>query len=320
MDCLYHYCSNEKCFSILDSKTLRLSDIQKSNDYREMSLFFPELIYTIEDIYKADPFPFKYKNLNDDDAFFELTRESYNYWRYKFSNGIFSDFVICFSEAVDSLSQWRGYAENGKGCCIGFSKRLLEEYCTKYKNILKFIKVEYISDKEIKDNINTAAKVCLKKIKTLRSWVVDNMTHDDSSPDTDGLLHFNIDGMIESIFVDTLRFKSVAFHDELEWRIFFQKGINKNPEWLLKKDISESPISTLVYETETFLKDRIHFNVSDNDIIPFCTLCFDEFSDNPVIELWTGPKNNIREMDIKLYLSQNGYTKTKPYHSRITYC
>ena len=38
MSCLYHYCSNEKCFSILKGKTIRLSDIEKSNDYMNIFL------------------------------------------------------------------------------------------------------------------------------------------------------------------------------------------------------------------------------------------------------------------------------------------
>ena len=34
---------------------------------------------------------------------------------------------MCFSESEDQLSQWRGYAQNGKGLAIGFDKRILEE-------------------------------------------------------------------------------------------------------------------------------------------------------------------------------------------------
>jgi len=34
---------------------------------------------------------------------------------------------VFFSESEDQLSQWRGYAQNGKGLAIGFDKRILEE-------------------------------------------------------------------------------------------------------------------------------------------------------------------------------------------------
>ena len=33
---LFHYCSNLKCFNILSGKSIRLSDIKKSNDYNEL--------------------------------------------------------------------------------------------------------------------------------------------------------------------------------------------------------------------------------------------------------------------------------------------
>lgn len=40
---LYHYASMEKGTSILKHKNIRLSDITKSNDVKEMSIFFPDL-------------------------------------------------------------------------------------------------------------------------------------------------------------------------------------------------------------------------------------------------------------------------------------
>ena len=40
---LYHYASMEKAISILKNKNFRLSDITKSNDINEMSIFIPRL-------------------------------------------------------------------------------------------------------------------------------------------------------------------------------------------------------------------------------------------------------------------------------------
>lgn len=320
MKCLYHYCSNEKCFAILNGKKLRLSDIQKSNDYRELSLFFPELLYVIEDFYKDDPFPFKYKNQTGADAFFSMTRKSYSFWRQRFINGNFSNFVICFSEAVDSLSQWRGYADNGKGCCIGFSLKQLQEYCEKNKNVLRIEKVEYVTDRQIMNRIRSAAKACIDEMKTMRDWIIDNMTHNDDAPDTDGLLHFNFDSFVESVFIDTLRLKSCAFSEEQEWRIFFKNPVQKDPKWICRKEAIDLQGPDDFSDTISFLNNKIQFNVTDDDIIPFCPIDFEEFSENPVLELWTGPKSKIREKDIELFLKQKGYTSTRPYHSRITYC
>ena len=320
MSSLYHYCSNEKCFSILRGKTIRLSDIQKSNDYMEMSLFFPEIIDIIEEQYLKAPFPLKYKNLHDQDALLEMTNISYDYWKKRFDNGDFSNFVVCFSEKADTLSQWRGYADNGKGCCIGFSKQLLLEYCKMNKSILTMQKVEYLTEEQIHNRILYKAKECLDSIKLLREWIVDNMTHDDNSPDTDNLLHFNFDGILSSVFNGSLGMKSKAFSEEKEWRIFFQRGAYKNPEWVCRKDNDILIGPEGFSETVDFLNNKIQFQVSDNDIIPFYPIGFDEFSTNPVTELWIGPKSNIRPKDIELFLRHNGYKNTRAIYSRITYC
>lgn len=56
---LYHYCSNEKCFNIIKTQTIRMSDIQKSNDYNELNLLFPRIYDELLQQYLAKPFPFK---------------------------------------------------------------------------------------------------------------------------------------------------------------------------------------------------------------------------------------------------------------------
>ena len=182
------------------------------------------------------------------------------------------------------------------------------------------VKVEYIDENEIKDRIKKAAQECIEEIKPLRSWIVDTITKKDDDADTDGLLEFNFIGMINKVFNDTLRYKSKAFQEENEWRIYFAEAISKNPKFLCGKEEEEMAKYSSFFETERFLNNKIQFRTTDDDIIPFCPISFSEFSENPVIELWMGPKNRTREMDVKLYLKQNGYLSTKPYHSRITYC
>lgn len=113
---LFHYCSNQKCFGILESQNIRLSDVQKSNDYKELSLFFPKIFKEIERLYKEDPFPFKYYELEDEAAFLDLLHLTFRDFDEQFVTGEFSNFMLCFSESPDSLSQWRGYAADGKGC------------------------------------------------------------------------------------------------------------------------------------------------------------------------------------------------------------
>lgn len=317
---LYHYCSNIKCFSILGNKNIRLSDIQKSNDYRELSLFFPAILDCLDNLYYQSPFEFKYAKRKKSSAFRKLLDGSYEFWRKQFETGGFSNFVLCFSETPDVLSQWRGYADNGKGCCIGFRHEDIANYCSNTNNVLRLEKVEYLSESDIAQTIKDTAQNILEDLYGLRSWIVENMTHDDDDPDTDRLLRFNFDGMLEAAFIDSLKYKSYSFHEENEWRLFFVKPAYKNPRWIATNDVEDFMGPEDFAETIQFLKNKIQFLTTEDDLIPFCPIKFEEFSCNPVSSIWLGPKNKIRSSDLELFLQSNRYTETRIKKSQITYC
>ena len=56
---LYHYCSTQKMYGIMSGRQLRMSDITKSNDYDEVYMFFPGIIYAMRDVYYKNSFPFE---------------------------------------------------------------------------------------------------------------------------------------------------------------------------------------------------------------------------------------------------------------------
>lgn len=316
---LYHYCSNQKCFSILSNKTIRMSDIQKSNDFKELSLFFPEIFDCMESLYQQSPFRFKYDNKVDDDAFYAILDSSYRYWKKRFSSGDFSNFVLCFSEASDSLSQWRGYADNGKGCCLGFHFEDIDAYCKSTKGVLRLEKVTYLERIGIDRVIRDTAVQILSELKGLRKWIVTEMTHNDEDPDTDGLLHFNFDGMLERAFIDSLKYKSYDFHEEREWRLFLSNCAYKNPEWIDNCVTDKFNGPQGFQDTLLFLNNRVKFHVTEDDLVPFCSIRFSDISSDPVSSLWIGPKNQIRQSDLNLFLRLNGYNSTQMIRSRITY-
>lgn len=75
---LYHYASMEKAASILKYKNIRLSDITKSNDVNEMSIFFPGLFDEMinnYDEYNGFGCKFVYKGKEDRVAFSLLVSE-----------------------------------------------------------------------------------------------------------------------------------------------------------------------------------------------------------------------------------------------------
>jgi len=316
---LFHYCSNQKAVAILSGQSIRMSDIQKSNDYKELSLFFPRIFDCLEHLYLNNSFRFKFNNKVGRNAFYDFLDVSYRYWKDRFSSGDFSNLVLCLSESRDSLSQWRGYADNGKGCCIGFSQNQLEEYCANSNGVLRLEKVTYLEEDGILKVIEDEAHDILRSLKGLRKWIVEEMTHDDDDPDTDGLLGFNFDCMLEHTFTNSLKYKSIAFHEEREWRMFLSDQAYKNPDWICTKSEEKLSGPKGFSETVDFLKNKISFHVTDDDLIPYYPINFDEFCEYPVTSVCLGPKNKVRFADLELFLKQHGYEKTSIEASKITY-
>ena len=103
---VFHYCSTESFVSILDSRTIRLSDISGLNDYVEyqaVQLMFKGILIQLKD----DGY--------DPSILLKIQSILSAYTPFAF--------VACFSKSSDKLSQWRAYAADGKGFAIGFSFR-----------------------------------------------------------------------------------------------------------------------------------------------------------------------------------------------------
>ena len=81
--------------------------------------------------------------------------------------------MFCLSEEKDLLSQWRGYADDGKGIFIGFNGEFLDGICSLYtspskdpKATIFFDKVHY--DKNIaNDYINETGISNVEKCQTV---------------------------------------------------------------------------------------------------------------------------------------------------------
>jgi hypothetical protein len=97
---LYHYCSVNSFYEIMMSQEIWLTNSRYFNDYGEVKHFEKLALKHLEK--KVNEGPFK-------KAFLE-----------KFRPTKLEYYVLCFSEEPNCLSQWRGYADDGKGVNIGF--------------------------------------------------------------------------------------------------------------------------------------------------------------------------------------------------------
>jgi hypothetical protein len=108
---LYHYCDLNAFLSIIQSKAIRLSDINTMNDYGEMHWAYDRFIEAANQ--KIDEYGKDFL-----DAYDKLVSALQ-------LNTL--PILSCFSMEGDVLSQWRAYAEDGAGVAIGFDGNLISK-------------------------------------------------------------------------------------------------------------------------------------------------------------------------------------------------
>ncbi len=260
-DVVYHYCSVEAFLNIIQSSTLWLSDVLKSNDIKEETWIREKINDKIE------------KLLAEIDL---CALEAWNTW-YKINNTLSGTiYASCFSQQKDCLSQWRGYAQDGQGMAIGFSKEFLQLLNKPY-----FIKFEKVIYKERIQNkfIN---KIVNENIKKMTRTGVGHAAHELTS----------------NYFLSFPLYKNPSFEDENEWRIIL----------LSHPDHQKNG----VFSDFKFLAPK--FRVNNGSIISYIEMDFSNIKRKFIKEIWIGPKSKITKKDIVYLLAAKGYYKDTPYN------
>ena len=128
---LYHYCSSQSFEAIISSGSFRLSALRLSNDTMEGTW----LRHVFELVCSMHPTitPYRASLLEAVDRLIGRTE----------------GLGFCLSRREDVLSQWRGYANDAKGFCIGFRRDKLLEICNLTDVTLQVIDVNYDIEKQI---------------------------------------------------------------------------------------------------------------------------------------------------------------------------
>lgn len=320
---LYHYASMEKGTSILKHKNIRLSDITKSNDVKEMSIFFPDLFDEMlknYDEHNGFSYKFEYKGKGNRQAFGLFVNELKKKIEKEFEDGSIATFALCLSEEGDLLSQWRGYADDGKGICLGLN---VEE-------ILKFVgissvsgfsleKVEYLSKEQIDEWVKNVANQMLGIVEIILGAIEEGNIQYYSAKEFDedifDTIYYNILSEVE----ESIKFKTEGFKEEKEWRFFIKNSLNKD-------DIKGKKITSIGTlgegarrKTSEYVADNVEFNIKENDMVPFVSLKIEKFHNNLINQVICGPNNKIREKDLELFLRKYGYRNCKGRKTNITY-
>ena len=202
---LYHYTDDRGLKGILESGTIRLTNVANLNDPAELEHGFSHAVEIINRRAASGP---------PESKTFALLFE-----RFLIDDGVAAAghyFVSCFSAAGDDLGQWRAYADNGRGFALGFDTALLEDTFTKASGL----PTSNNSTFRVKYSDSTAMK--------LHNGIIDKMFRLISLPHGKKLdratMHEYMDELLTLTWMHCLRtalfFKHESYSNEAEYRFF----------------------------------------------------------------------------------------------------
>ena len=290
--------------AIISNNTIRLSNISKSNDRDEIKYCF----HTFEETLRETCGKFVCKYINDKDTIKFFSDICYG---DLVSRAILNDSLIyyasCFSAESDLLSQWRGYAKDGKGVAIGFySNNFL--VAQDFKNI-KFKKITYGMNHVKYELHNYILEKLVKAYK--------------ESENASGYSNYEnaIDDIISGMVYEAVFYKNPAFKEENEWRlVFYPFGNIRNLLITHKHNYMASNylfydrmLETIEYKKDYngLLREKLSFRTADDKIISYVDMNFESIKQVVLAEIIIGPKANIDDRDLRLFLKANGYDFSK---------
>lgn len=302
---VYHYCSIETFFAIITNKCLRLSDLNKTNDYMEkkwtLKLIDSVLMESLKDwkinidIKEEFWYPEGAKSHFD---FFRMSVEEY----LNESNPVL---ITCFSKDKDLLSQWRAYGDDGSGVAIGFDLNILE-YLLKSRQEVSLDDVSYdLEEQQIL--IELAIKYSLMYM--MDGVKLNNISEEILKEYFDEEFETMCEILRENLKNTCCFIKNPAFREEQEVRIVYHPGLN-DAEYL--EDSDKIECFNKCKQAKNFIINPVKFNVKGKKIVAYSDLDFSYYIKKGLIaDIVIGPKANVSETDITYLLLANGYSINK---------
>lgn len=355
---IYHYCSVEVFLSIIEHEELWASDIFKMNDSSEekcledLLMFYLKRIH--EELKKDKNFKEYLKEKKEDNSKEEIRKKLFEKYyervfSYKIKKNIESfininkfllinellkekskkikRYICCFSGDGDLLSQWRAYADDGKGISIGFKKLQIKEFLKqveieaidiehkgKTRKILKKIEVDLIDIKYKKKLKKSSYNRELSNIFKFFP-VIDFITQDKEFNEIimDSILS---DSEIK-IYSDLSPFfryfaLRVLTNPNLKENLDLREQIMKRLKNFIKvksSTFSEEKESRIVIIEEELEKtqniNNIHFrSKNNNELVSYKKLKLENIVDF-ISHIVLGPKNKLTVEELKRFLVKN---------------
>ena len=299
---IYHYCTLDTFFRIITNKTIRLSDLRKTNDSAEKLWGEKVALEALNE------------SLKDNGINMELHED------YYYSDGVLSHYeqakselnrmlknktlITCFSLEGDQLGQWRGYGQNGEGISIGFDYKLLKKNIKGNDNVI-IDEVIYKKEKQIKV---VKEKLFLPAIQYMR-----NMFDEDKVRCSESFNEYFIEEF--DCFCEVLDYsaeyicdiiKNPAFKEEKEVRIMYNTGLFEEEE---KDEVLEICNKEILLGSKNALRlEPIRYQVKGCNLVSYADLMFENLVSEGIIkEIIIGPKSKATIDDIVKFLYIKGF-------------
>ncbi|HXJ99762.1 MAG TPA: DUF2971 domain-containing protein [Gelidibacter sp.] len=269
-DLIYHYCDSNAFFAICTNRKLWMNDLHSMNDFMELhwgySIWEQSANTRIE----------KYGK--------EFLDEIDEVIHFSGFQGLL--LANCFSTDKDVLSQWRAYADDGKGYVIGFNAKELLGLP------IRALQVLYDKEQQIKEA--TATIDALYQLK-----------QEDSN---EFKTFCNVFGY------DLSAFKNPAFIEKKEIRLIHLLDFKKSNDFMKLVDKGG------IYFGEDRKGEEIKFRIKQDIPTPYIELDFSNNNKiNPIKEVVIGPKNEVMKTAIRIFLETIGIEKVEINKSNASY-
>ncbi len=275
---VYHYCNMTTFQSIITNKKIWLSDITKSNDSKELNWIVDFINSSFIDYYKNNASNELKKRLPIRKFKNRLKHHLKDY--FDFDGGknkhYYNMYVACFCNQGDKLSQWRGYADDGRGIAIGFDK-----------NVLCDLRSDFLFGNDVKYDLSSSKAMIENFVKLFFDKIEsDIITYNGNELTINLIWSFDKSGL--NFYRESVLYKDSYFQEEDEWRLFFHAPNNDRKLHELN--------------TSSFKISDCKYHIRGNELIAHHELDFSPISDKLIKEVILGPKCGLSEKDMRFFL------------------
>lgn len=316
----YHYTTLDALYSIVTSKTFRLTSLKSSNDKSEL-FYKPERFLTdFQEIIDIE-------NNENEKNYFKLVKKSIGQNKDKFLQECRArryPYALCLSEKKDNLTHWDRYASGCTGVCIGFNVAALNVYLQRMASLTFGIGLYDVGKVLYSD---------AEREKYIRNGLIRffNLLYEQEGTRLEKkelleLIEKNGYVYATSIYLQLAKFvKKDSFIDEDEVRLYHDTASIKSTLHLI--DLMESSIESELYNnlrknfkdvTKNLCLDKEQFGMMKSGIRGYKALCLEEiWGSGTIPEIILGPMCVQNCNELRRFLKANGLEGTKVSTSKV---